>query len=912
MRITLAVFVVFAACFCGCAPVWPVDAPSAESFLAVNVSSYGSPEALPVVGDSVVSAASEVALPTELISASGDPLTLRLSAPQLDLEGGTSAGRTNPRSEDGGFHATITFHLAARGESACGSDITVGPYQIEMIDGETVVHDAEIVLGDAAADLVRSGQFEICAEIIGDFDGALSVSELLLEFGQLHPDDTKVELCHVPPGNPNARHTIIVGSSAVPAHLNNGSYLGPCQEVIKSLKLTSMCSNDPTVTRRWRVRNSNDVTLEVSWEVYGTGQSGYHTAPPGDSFFETSTVGGPNTTIIRWLDHNGVSRSTVKASGGAQCPPDSDGDGVPDASDQCPGTPAGTETDDTGCPLVQDLDGDGVNDDADTCPNTPAGETADTAGCSCSQSDADGDGVNNCTDACPDTAAGETVDADGCACGQLDSDGDGVNNCDDGCPSTPAGEAVDAGGCSCSQADADGDGVNNCDDACADTPVDEPADATGCSCTQLDEDGDGLNDCDDFCPGTPAGATVDALGCEIMVADAGEDITLSDVGPVTLRGGASGGSEPYTYTWSAEGWAGSQEQNPTVMPSTTTVYTLVVTDWSFPPRTAIDTVTVTITPPPAQMQYAVTDLGSLSTKNTYGNALNDIGQVVGTYTSETYAKRAFLWQGGVMTDIGTLGGADAEPLDINNAGVVVGRSKNAAGQMRAFMWDAVGGMRDLGTLGGSTSEAYAINESGQVAGYSLTADGYVRAFVYSGGAMTALDITGYSQSGAFDINSHGESAGILLPASGNAVAFVHDGTLHNLGSPLLTASEAWLINDEGVIAGHSWGGGEYRSFLYWQGAVVDLGVLDGFAKTYAWGLSPKGQVVGSVANNTGIPLSHAFIFSGGTLQDLNDLLEAGHGWDHLTLANDINIDGQIVGYGKINGLYRAFLATPQQ
>jgi len=55
--------------------------------------------------------------------------------------------------------------------------------------------------------------------------------------------------------------------------------------------------------------------------------------------------------------------------------PDADGDGVADKNDQCPGTPAGTQVDANGCPVVLDKDGDGVNDDVDRCPDV-AGSAA--------------------------------------------------------------------------------------------------------------------------------------------------------------------------------------------------------------------------------------------------------------------------------------------------------------------------------------------------------------------------------------------------------------------------------------------------------------------------------------------------------------------------------------------------------
>jgi hypothetical protein len=34
------------------------------------------------------------------------------------------------------------------------------------------------------------------------------------------------------------------------------------------LKLTSMCSNDPTATRRWRVRNATASPVNYTWDVY--------------------------------------------------------------------------------------------------------------------------------------------------------------------------------------------------------------------------------------------------------------------------------------------------------------------------------------------------------------------------------------------------------------------------------------------------------------------------------------------------------------------------------------------------------------------------------------------------------------------------------------------------------------------
>jgi len=46
--------------------------------------------------------------------------------------------------------------------------------------------------------------------------------------GALQKAAPKVDVCHIPPGNPSNAHTISVSPSAVPAHLNHGDTLGAC------------------------------------------------------------------------------------------------------------------------------------------------------------------------------------------------------------------------------------------------------------------------------------------------------------------------------------------------------------------------------------------------------------------------------------------------------------------------------------------------------------------------------------------------------------------------------------------------------------------------------------------------------------------------------------------------------------
>jgi len=155
---------------------------------------------------------------------------------------------------------------------------------------------------------------------------------------------------------------------------------------------------------------------------------------------------------------------------------DADADGVTDADDRCPGTPAGADVDKSGCPL--DSDKDGVLDGLDRCPGTPTGVKVDQSGCPL---DSDKDGVPDGVDRCPNSPAGAAVDESGCP---VDTDKDGVPDGLDRCPDTPRGATVDALGC---PSDEDGDGVLDGLDKCPGTPPNTPVDAGGCSAAQSGE-----------------------------------------------------------------------------------------------------------------------------------------------------------------------------------------------------------------------------------------------------------------------------------------------------------------------------------------------------------------------------------------------------------------------------------------
>ncbi|HEX7181149.1 MAG TPA: PKD domain-containing protein [Thermoanaerobaculia bacterium] len=78
-------------------------------------------------------------------------------------------------------------------------------------------------------------------------------------------------------------------------------------------------------------------------------------------------------------DRGGHSANTATAAVDVRDNTDTDGDGVPDSRDECPGTQPGTPVNSVGCPVTTqpDRDGDGIPDRTDNCKRVPNPDQAD-------------------------------------------------------------------------------------------------------------------------------------------------------------------------------------------------------------------------------------------------------------------------------------------------------------------------------------------------------------------------------------------------------------------------------------------------------------------------------------------------------------------------------------------------------
>ena len=314
-------------------------------------------------------------------------------------------------------------------------------------------------------------------------------------------------------------------------------------------------------------------------------------------------------------------------------------------------------------------------------------------------------------------------------------------------------------------------------------------------------------------------------------------------------------------------------------------------------------------------EYSLIDLGTLGGSSSQAYGINNLGQAIGyAATSSSGSNHAFLYKNGTMQDLGTLGGPFSGSYGINDSGLVVGNSRISTGNsfFHAFRWSN-GSMEDLGTLGGDYSHANGINNNGLIVGESHTIGNTEKhAFLYSGGSMQDLGTLGGSISGASGINAGGQIVGTSRTndVTGIYHAFLwQNGTMQDLGTLGGSYSDALGISDTGVVVGSAQtSGSQWRAFRWQDGVMEDLGTLGGTGSG-AYGINSIGQVVGW-SYTSGNSAQHAFLYSGGTMYDLTNLVVNLGGWI-LTDPRAINDKGQIVGNGwNPQGQNRGFLLNP--
>jgi probable HAF family extracellular repeat protein len=227
--------------------------------------------------------------------------------------------------------------------------------------------------------------------------------------------------------------------------------------------------------------------------------------------------------------------------------------------------------------------------------------------------------------------------------------------------------------------------------------------------------------------------------------------------------------------------------------------------------------------------------------------VNDSDTVLGEVTGPGGA--GFIWKNNVTTTVApSVPFYQVLPADINNLGQVVGTYSPDASSLKAFSWKA-GVFTDLGTLGGSQSHAVAVNDSGLIAGNSmLTGDTVSHAFKTTAGKKMSDIGSLYGAGGTSTANAMNKN-GVIVGSSSDSThyhLFLYDGKMHDLGDPGTFDTIPGLNDLKDVVGWRLIQGTGAQAFVcLGGGAMTDLPQPPNQDESQAFAINNAGSAVGN-------------------------------------------------------------------
>jgi probable HAF family extracellular repeat protein len=323
--------------------------------------------------------------------------------------------------------------------------------------------------------------------------------------------------------------------------------------------------------------------------------------------------------------------------------------------------------------------------------------------------------------------------------------------------------------------------------------------------------------------------------------------------------------------------------------------------------------------------YYLTDLGTIGGTSSYAMAVNDSGEVAGaTTTSTALTTTAAVYTGGAWDNIGALVGTKVGYANgITDSGLVsCGRTLTISYIYNLNTGQVINMQTQPGVcngvsnhcgcdsyFGGEYPSPTPINSSGQIVGYYVTSVDDYNLLVYSGGTngSTSVVTTPATDTTQLTDASGISDSGVVVgnyafgPNPARIGFYYQNGTEYDIAN--MNYPEA--INGNTVVGAND-AGSAVDAAIYTLGAssATDIGGLPGAVQTIAYGVNSAGTVVG-------FSDSDAFVYSNGTMTDLNSLIIGPNPFSELQVAYGISSNGEyIVGDGTTStGNTHGFLLT---
>jgi probable HAF family extracellular repeat protein len=243
---------------------------------------------------------------------------------------------------------------------------------------------------------------------------------------------------------------------------------------------------------------------------------------------------------------------------------------------------------------------------------------------------------------------------------------------------------------------------------------------------------------------------------------------------------------------------------------------------------------------------------------TQGSALNDSGDIVGTYYDTRLNAFGFLLSKGVFTTIVYPSSAPTFLAGLNNFGKIVGYTTNPP---VGFLYDSQSQtFTVISDPNAETTLPLSINDAGTIVGQAEHNHGVFAGFELLGSTYRLIMPPGSEEAFAVGVSAVGQIAGFGTRSSNLRNFVIRNNRISYVAFPDTPGAQVNGINSTGttLVGFYHPATGVTTGFLY-QNRVLSTLQFPGSLSTYAEGVNAAGDVVGDFIDADGV--FHGFLYT---------------------------------------------------
>lgn len=246
----------------------------------------------------------------------------------------------------------------------------------------------------------------------------------------------------------------------------------------------------------------------------------------------------------------------------------------------------------------------------------------------------------------------------------------------------------------------------------------------------------------------------------------------------------------------------------------------------------------------------VTTLDYPGATSTGASAINNSGDIVGSYTDTAKVVHGFLFSAGTYTTIDVPGAYSTSPVGINNLGQISGYFYGSDSRTHGFLFDGTQ-YTTLDFPGAIDTAATGLNNAGEIVGGFTDSSNVNHGFTWLNGTFTQVDVTNSKATSILGINDAGILVGSFTNAHGRVLNYARINGVFQ--EEIIAGQFNGRLNNHNVTVGFV--ANEGFRFNVSTNAYLKVQVPNSIV-TLCYGINDNGTMVGYYEDKAGV--EHGF------------------------------------------------------